>query len=247
MIVVKRYQDSTLNLEALLPAPAAPAVQPGAAPLQPKQKAAAGEPLDRDCKEDISGPLCNKGRGPGSCRIGQHGCLIRSISGARISPRKKKQRARYHSPCRLIRKAQLRRAALSALNRSSAQLKVVTKNIPIMPAVPYFSDKVKIIVFDGSISSEGTLSAGYSKETGPKASYKGTASLNNFASVDKADAEDFLKWNSLYVDSMDVSYNPLAVKIGEVALSDFYSRIIINADGSINLQNIMERQSEKER
>ena len=87
---------------------------------------------------------------------------------------------------------------------ASAQLKVVTKNIPIMPAVPYFSDKIKIIVFDGSISSEGTVSAGYSKETGPKASYKGTASLNHFASVDKMDAEDFLKWNSLYVDSMDV-------------------------------------------
>ncbi|MDP2156919.1 MAG: DUF748 domain-containing protein, partial [Nitrospirota bacterium] len=35
--------------------------------------------------------------------------------------------------------------------------------------------------------------------------------------------------------------DPLVIKINEVALSDFYARTIINADGSINLQNIVEK------
>ncbi len=64
-----------------------------------------------------------------------------------------------------------------------------------------------------------------------KASYKGEASLNHFASVDKINAEDFLKWDSLHFSEMDIGYAPLSVNISEVALTDFYSRFIINPDG----------------
>ena len=41
-----------------------------------------------------------------------------------------------------------------------------------------------------------------------KASYKGEASVKNFTSLDKANAEEFLKWNSLYFGVMDATYNP---------------------------------------
>jgi len=39
---------------------------------------------------------------------------------------------------------------------------------------------------------------------------------------------------------MDATSSPLYVNIAQVALTDFYSRIIINKDGSINLQGIMQ-------
>jgi len=123
----------------------------------------------------------------------------------------------------------------------SANLKLALRDIPVLTLQSYFADLVKIIVTDGSISSKGTVSFTYAKDTGPGVKYKGEVSLNNFASVDKVEAEDFLKWDSLHIDAMDISYAPLVATIGEVALSDFYARVIINADGSINLQNIMEK------
>ncbi len=238
MILVRRNHDSILNLEALLPAYATPAEQPAAAPPQPKQKPAAAKPWTLTAKKISIDRYALKAEDqvpsePVSILLDQI-----NFKGENISTQKN-TKGKLSLSLQIERKGSVTVNGSVGIEPASTQLKVVTKNIPIMPAVPYFADKVKIIVFDGSISSEGTLSAVYSKETGPKASYKGAASLNHFASVDKVDAEDFLKWNSLYIDSMDVSYNPLVVEINEVALSDFYARTIINADGSINLQNIM--------
>ncbi|HYQ48008.1 MAG TPA: DUF748 domain-containing protein, partial [Thermodesulfovibrionales bacterium] len=123
----------------------------------------------------------------------------------------------------------------------SANLRLTLRDIPVLTLQSYFADLVKIIVTDGSISSKGTVLFSYAKDTGPAVKYKGEVSLNHFASVDKIEAEDFLKWDSLHIAAMDISYAPLVASIGEVALSDFYARVVINADGSINLQNIMEK------
>jgi hypothetical protein len=122
----------------------------------------------------------------------------------------------------------------------AANLNVDVKEFDIVPLQPYFTDKVKIMVLSGSISSKGALSAAYGKEAGPRVSYRGEASLSRFASVDKANAEDFLKWDSLYLSGMSIGYSPPDVRIDEIALSDFYSRIIVNENGTLNVQGIVE-------
>ncbi len=123
---------------------------------------------------------------------------------------------------------------------AAADLKVEVKDFDIVPLQPYFTDRVKILVTSGSISSKGALSVSYAGQAGPKISYRGEASLSRFASVDKANADDFLKWDSLYLNGMNVGYSPAYVKIDEIALSDFYSRIIVNENGSLNVQGIVE-------
>jgi len=127
----------------------------------------------------------------------------------------------------------------------SANLKLTLRDIPVLSLQSYYADRLRIIVTDGGISSKGTVSFTYAKDTGPSVKYKGEVSLNHFASVDKDEAEDFLKWESLHVDTMDISSAPFMATMGEVALSDFYARVIINADGSINLQDIVEKTEPK--
>jgi len=46
---------------------------------------------------------------------------------------------------------------------------------------------------------------------------------------------------------MDVGVNPLHVRIDGIALSNFYSRLIIYPDGSLNVQNIMGRSEGQEK
>ncbi|HET6515317.1 MAG TPA: DUF748 domain-containing protein [Thermodesulfovibrionales bacterium] len=122
----------------------------------------------------------------------------------------------------------------------SMALAVDVKDVSIVPVQPYFTDKVKVIVTDGAVSSKGNFSFAYTEAKGIAVAYKGEASLSHFATVDKLNAEDFLKWTSLYLSGVDIGYRPLSVGINEVALSDFYSRLIINADGSLNVQGIIE-------
>ena len=126
-----------------------------------------------------------------------------------------------------------------SMNPPSAHMKLNVKGLEIGPFQSYFTDRFRIIITQGDITLNGTVSAGYSKDGVMKASYKGEASVQNFTSLVKANAEEFLKWKSLYFGGMDAAYNPLNVNISQVALTDFYSRIIINKDGSINLQQVM--------
>lgn len=59
--------------------------------------------------------------------------------------------------------------------------------------------------------------------------------------VDKLNNADFLKWKSLYLGGIDFQLQPLAVNVGEIALSDFYSRLILSKEGRLNLQDIVRK------
>jgi hypothetical protein len=113
------------------------------------------------------------------------------------------------------------------------------KGLNLVPLQPYFADKLKITVTSGAVSTSGNLTLGASQGSDVKAAFTGQASLAKFATVEKANAEDFLKWNSLYLNRVNASTNPLRIEIGEVALTDFYSRLIINPDATLNVQGIV--------
>ncbi len=132
------------------------------------------------------------------------------------------------------------------INPLSAQLKLKVNNLEVYPLQPYFTDKVKILVAGGNISADGNLVFSQLKNRDINLEYKGTASLTNLATVDKANADDFLKWDSLYLSGIDIGYNPTYVNIEEIALSDFYSRLIIYQDGSLNVQGIVTSEKKTE-
>jgi hypothetical protein len=120
-----------------------------------------------------------------------------------------------------------------------ADFKVTLKDIDILPYQPYFAERVNIILTDGRLSTTGNLQL--KGETGKdlQITYKGDSSLNNLASIDKVNFEDFLKWKSLALTHMDVGMNPFRVNIEGIALTDYYARVIINPNGVVNLQEIM--------
>ena len=125
------------------------------------------------------------------------------------------------------------------INPLTTNLELDLKDIDIVPLQPYFTDKVKILVTGGKFSTGGNFSLGYAGDEEMNMAYNGKTSLTKFASVDKANANDFLKWKSLYLNGINFKLTPLNVVIDEVALTDFYSRLIINPDGSINVQDIV--------
>ena len=129
----------------------------------------------------------------------------------------------------------------------STQLTVSLKEIDLLPLQPYFTDRIKINVTQGSLSTEGDLSMTHLDGSGLQAAYKGNVSLSQFGSVDKAKAQDFLAWQSLTFGDLDVGYNPTYVHAGKVALTDFYARLILHPDGSVNLAQIMEKGTPEEK
>lgn len=83
----------------------------------------------------------------------------------------------------------------------------------------------------------------FGTRSGETVKYAGslTLTLANFASLDKAKSEAFLRWATLFVGGIAYRHDPMQLAIEEVALSDFYSRIIIYPEGRLNLQEIVVR------
>jgi hypothetical protein len=119
-------------------------------------------------------------------------------------------------------------------------VKVETLAIPLTPLEPYLNQFLNVSVNRGQISNKGEATAKLDT-AGLKAGYKGNFTLGDFVAVDKANSADFLKWKSLYFGGIDFKLEPMAINISEIALSDFYSRLILNKEGKLNVADIVKK------
>ena len=122
----------------------------------------------------------------------------------------------------------------------NASLKIETQGIPLVPLQPYFGDQLNIALSRGQVSNQGEATVNLDKEV-LKAAYKGSLTLGDFLAVDKLNSADFLKWKSLYFGGIDFKLAPMTVNIAEIALADFYSRLILNKDGRLNVADIVKK------
>ncbi|HXY54441.1 MAG TPA: DUF748 domain-containing protein [Nitrospirota bacterium] len=124
------------------------------------------------------------------------------------------------------------------VNPPSASIKVNVKEFPLKPFQPFLAERAQVILSAGMLNVTGNLKALETSSGGMNASFKGKLWVNKLSLLDKRNAEDLLKWDSLYLGKMDIKNEPLFAHIREISLSNFYSRIIINADRTINLQEV---------
>jgi len=120
----------------------------------------------------------------------------------------------------------------------ATDLVVNLKSLPIKPLQPFLAERAQVIVASGALSMNGKLTASRASNEELKGAFKGKLGVSRFSVLDKINAEDLLKWDSLYMGEMDIRYAPLFLHIREISLSNFYSRIIINANRTINLQEV---------
>ncbi len=137
----------------------------------------------------------------------------------------------------------------------AADLRLDLKRIEILPLQPYFAQKLNIAVTRGQANLSGTLqlaaaappSAGKTSVEGASeallpgfaGAFNGQASIVDFYAVDKIEAADFLRWKSLRVDKIGIRLAPDAITVGDVALADFFARVVVSAAGQLNLMHIV--------
>jgi hypothetical protein len=112
---------------------------------------------------------------------------------------------------------------------------VTVGKLDIRPFQPYLSEQAGLIVTEGFFNAEGRMALSQKQMGPPVITYTGKAGLNRFASIDRKNANDFLKWEALLLDTIAVGVNPNRLSIEQVALSNFFARVIVAQDGSINL------------
>jgi hypothetical protein len=116
-----------------------------------------------------------------------------------------------------------------------ADMTLDARELDVRPLQPYINQHLQLLVTKGLLGSEGRLKLMTRPADGLDIQYAGQVAMNQFKSVDKVKAADFLDWKSLYLKGVAFDSKPFKLMVDEVALTDFYSLFIINADGSSNL------------
>ncbi len=128
----------------------------------------------------------------------------------------------------------------------SADWKVRLGRIGLRTFQAYFNDRLRIDVTRGDVSAEGKLAVGLKDGKDPTFRYAGRLLVADFHSIDQHRAEDLLHWKSLYFNDIRAVSNPLSVDVRQIALANFFTRIVINRRGELNLQHLMAEEKKPE-
>ena len=142
---------------------------------------------------------------------------------------------------KLNRKADLQANGLLQLEPLATKLNLSMRGIELLPLQPYFGDRLNLTVTKGQVSAKGELALNKAADGALTGGYRGQVDVGDFHSVDRTNSEDFLSWKSFHLDKIDVKLQPFALGIGEVALTDFFARLIVSPEGKLNLLQIVRK------
>jgi Domain of Unknown Function (DUF748) len=131
----------------------------------------------------------------------------------------------------------------------AAQLQLDLRDLDMAPLQPYLADRFNAALRSGTMTLKGKVA--YDAPAGKPIAvrFSGNALAGNVRTVDRITGDDFLRWRALAVNgidfNMDDARGPMQVGVNNVALNDFYARVILNANGRLNLQDVMAGGAEK--
>jgi hypothetical protein len=122
----------------------------------------------------------------------------------------------------------------------AARLHVVTNRIDLSPADVYLGSHLNAKLTRGALSMDGNLEVAR-RRNNFNLRYVGNATVGNLRMIDKVTNERFLRWAALRFSRInaDIGAGRPRVSVGEMALADFYARVILNSNGKLNLSDLI--------
>ena len=125
----------------------------------------------------------------------------------------------------------------------AADWKIDATGIELVPFRPYIESRTNIVVTSGSVAAKGRLTYAASRAGTPRARYAGDVTVANFGSLDRPTSQELVRWKTLALTGVDTASEPLNVAIGAVRMDQFYARVILDANATLNLQKLLAPES----
>jgi flagellar motor protein MotB len=122
---------------------------------------------------------------------------------------------------------------------------VAVQRIPLTDFDSYLPENLNMVVAGGKVDARLAVSLA-AREGRLTGTIGGSAGIRSLYCLD-AEGEDLLKWESLQLEKMKWGVAPFTLDIGDAALTHFFSRIVVEEDGSLNLQHLNTREPKGEK
>ncbi|MHB8381645.1 MAG: DUF748 domain-containing protein [Candidatus Binataceae bacterium] len=139
----------------------------------------------------------------------------------------------------LNQRGTLKVTGTAAIAPLKANLRIVTRRLDLSPADPYATGHLNATIKSALLTMDGAAGLSQERKTF-RITYRGDVTVGDVATLDKVTGEPFLRWRALSASRIDADFGagPPKLHIGTLALSDFYSRIILNKNAKLNLNDI---------
>ena len=104
---------------------------------------------------------------------------------------------------------------------------------------PYFGSKLNATLASALLNASGDLAVTQAKSL--KANFHGDMALVAVRMIDKATSDPFAGWGSLALTNLKADYDEhgTVVDAGRVTFSKFYGRVLLDAQGKLNLKDVV--------
>jgi hypothetical protein len=121
--------------------------------------------------------------------------------------------------------------------QSALQLDIST--ISLKPVQTYLANQLNIVLTDGLLNLHGKIDYALGNDNTPQISYRGNLQIDDFVTINKENADNFLLWKSLAFKNISYVSNPATISVDTINVDELYSLFNIYADGTTNLQKIL--------
>lgn len=118
--------------------------------------------------------------------------------------------------------------------------------LDLVPIRPYVESRVNVSLTGGSLAAKGRVTLNLPDKGEPRVTWKGNVAVTDFVALDKPTASDLARWKRLALDGVDVTSAPFRLSIDRIAAVDYYARVIVYQDGTLNLTRLLTPGAEPE-
>jgi uncharacterized protein involved in outer membrane biogenesis len=104
---------------------------------------------------------------------------------------------------------------------------------------PYVESQVNVSVTGGMLAAKGVLALDVPEGAPAKSAWKGDVVITDFAALDKPTASDLARFARLALEGIDVATEPFHVAVGRIAAEDYYARLIVYPDATLNVTRLL--------
>jgi outer membrane protein OmpA-like peptidoglycan-associated protein len=127
----------------------------------------------------------------------------------------------------------------ASINPVSADLSLKVAQNPVKPMQPYVDAVAPVELASGTISLEGRVKYRALGSDGPKVRFEGGAGIENLKTVDRRNSEVLYSLKSFSVQGLALEFDPNALSVSEVFISQPDFKVAIRPDGKINVVTIL--------
>jgi hypothetical protein len=129
--------------------------------------------------------------------------------------------------------------AVAQIGPPSADISLKVSDMDLQPIDPYLEPFINVYVRRSKLGIDGHLHMRTATNGLPDVTFAGSASLNDFASVDGLAENDLIKWNSFQIEGLQAALSPPNINIKTVSLTEPAAHLVIETNNAINFLAVL--------